>query len=65
VEGSEQGGNRPVVIFSCNAINAASPVVVVIPCTTEPSSPSVARAAPSVGPRSAGRISLRKGWHLL
>jgi mRNA interferase MazF len=34
VEGSEQGGSRPVVIFSRNAINAASPVVVVIPCTT-------------------------------
>jgi mRNA interferase MazF len=33
-EGSEQGGNRPVVIVSRNAINAASPVIVVVPCTT-------------------------------
>jgi len=34
VEGSEQGGSRPVVVLSRNAINEASPVVVVIPCTT-------------------------------
>lgn len=33
-EGSEQSGNRPVVLVSRNAINQASPVVVVIPCTT-------------------------------
>lgn len=34
VEGSEQGGNRPVIVLSRNAINLASPVVVVVPCTT-------------------------------
>jgi mRNA interferase MazF len=34
VEGSEQGGRRPVVIVSRNAINAYSPVVLAVPCTT-------------------------------
>ena len=34
VEGSEQGGTRPVVIVSRNAINAYSPVVLAVPCTT-------------------------------
>ena len=33
-EGSEQAGIRPVVIVSCDAINAASPVILVVPCTT-------------------------------
>jgi mRNA interferase MazF len=33
-EGSEQAGHRPVVIVSRDVINLASPVVVVIPCTT-------------------------------
>ncbi len=33
-EGSEQTGTRPVVIVSRDAINAASPVVIVVPCTT-------------------------------
>lgn len=33
-EGSEQAGTRPVVVVSRDAINQASPVVVVIPCTT-------------------------------
>lgn len=34
VEGSEQGGTRPVVIVSRDAINAHSPVVLAVPCTT-------------------------------
>lgn len=34
VEGSEQGGNRPVIIVSRDAINLNSPVVLVVPCTT-------------------------------
>jgi mRNA interferase MazF len=34
VEGSEQGGTRPVVIVSRNAINAYSPVVLAVPCTS-------------------------------
>jgi mRNA interferase MazF len=34
VEGSEQGGTRPVVIVSRDAINAYSPVVLAAPCTT-------------------------------
>ncbi len=34
VEGSKQAGTRPVVIISRDAINAASPVVVVVPVTT-------------------------------
>jgi mRNA interferase MazF len=33
VEGSEQAGRRPVILVSRDAINAASPVVVVVPCT--------------------------------
>ncbi len=34
VEGSEQGGSRPVIVVSRNAINASSPTVLAIPCTT-------------------------------
>jgi mRNA interferase MazF len=34
VEGSEQGGNRPVIIVSRDVINASSPVVLVVPCTS-------------------------------
>ncbi|MGH2412636.1 MAG: type II toxin-antitoxin system PemK/MazF family toxin [Microcystaceae cyanobacterium] len=34
VEGSEQGGTRPVIIVSRNVINAYSPVVLAVPCTT-------------------------------
>jgi mRNA interferase MazF len=34
VEGSEQGGTRPVIIVSLDAINANSPVVLAVPCTT-------------------------------
>ena len=33
-EGSEQAGTRPVVIVSRDAINAVSPVIIVVPCTT-------------------------------
>ncbi|AFY32996.1 type II toxin-antitoxin system PemK/MazF family toxin [Calothrix sp. PCC 7507] len=33
-EGSEQGGTRPVIIVSRDVINASSPVVIVVPCTT-------------------------------
>jgi mRNA interferase MazF len=33
-EGSEQAGVRPVVVVSRDAINQASPVVVVVPCTS-------------------------------
>jgi len=34
VEGSEQGGTRPVIIVSRDAINAYSPIVLAVPCTT-------------------------------
>ena len=34
-EGSEQSGSRPVIIVSRDAINANSPVVLVVPCTTD------------------------------
>jgi mRNA interferase MazF len=34
VEGSEQAGVRPVIVVSRDAINEASPVLVVVPCTT-------------------------------
>jgi mRNA interferase MazF len=33
-EGSEQAGFRPVIIVSRDAINTASPIVIVVPCTT-------------------------------
>jgi mRNA interferase MazF len=33
VEGSEQGGSRPVLIVSRDAINKSSPVVVAVPFT--------------------------------
>jgi mRNA interferase MazF len=34
VEGSEQGGTRPMIIVSRDALNAYSPVVLAVPCTT-------------------------------
>jgi mRNA interferase MazF len=34
IEGSEQGGTRPVIIVTRDAINAYSPVVLAVPCTT-------------------------------
>ncbi|MDB9372253.1 type II toxin-antitoxin system PemK/MazF family toxin [Nodularia sphaerocarpa] len=34
IEGSEQGGTRPVIIVSRDAIAAYSPVVLAVPCTT-------------------------------
>ena len=34
VEGSEQGGRRPVIIVTRDAINRNSRLVVVVPCTT-------------------------------
>ncbi|BAZ17203.1 MazE/toxin transcriptional modulator MazF [Calothrix sp. NIES-4071] len=33
-EGSEQGGTRPVIIVSRDIINASSPVILAVPCTT-------------------------------
>lgn len=33
-EGSEQAGTRPVIVVSRDAINASSPVILVVPCTT-------------------------------
>lgn len=33
-EGSEQAGSRPVIIVSRDAINAVSPVILAVPCTT-------------------------------
>jgi len=32
-EGSEQAGNRPVIVVSRDAINQSSPVVIIVPCT--------------------------------
>lgn len=34
IEGSEQGGTRPIIIVSRNAINQSSPLIVGVPCTT-------------------------------
>lgn len=33
-EGSERAGYRPVIIVTRDAINAALPIVIVVPCTT-------------------------------
>jgi mRNA interferase MazF len=33
VEGSEQGGSRPVIVVSRNSINTSSPTILAIPCT--------------------------------
>src|SRR5690349_14406447 len=33
VTGSEQGGTRPVLIVSRNALNASAPIVIVVPLT--------------------------------
>lgn len=33
-EGSEQAGNRPIIIVSRDAINASSSVILAVPCTT-------------------------------
>lgn len=33
-EGSEQGGTRPVILVSRDAINASSSAVIAVPCTT-------------------------------
>jgi len=34
-QGSEQGGERPVVVMSRDAINQSSPVVIVVPVTDQ------------------------------
>lgn len=34
VEGSEQGGTRPIIIVSRDILNTYSPVVLAVPCTT-------------------------------
>ena len=34
IKGSEQGGIRPVIIVSRDAINASSTLVIAVPCTT-------------------------------
>jgi mRNA interferase MazF len=34
VEGSEQGGTRPVIIVSRDVINFYSPVILAVPCTS-------------------------------
>jgi mRNA interferase MazF len=34
IAGSEQGGKRPVLIVSRNAINANAPIVIVVPLTS-------------------------------
>ncbi len=41
VEGSEQGGSRPVIVVSRNSINTSSPTVLAVPCTTYRSSKKV------------------------
>ncbi|MDJ0727411.1 MAG: type II toxin-antitoxin system PemK/MazF family toxin [Prochloraceae cyanobacterium] len=34
IEGSEQGGNRPIIIVSRDTINQSSPLIIGVPCTT-------------------------------
>ncbi len=55
-EGSEQSGSRPVIIVSRDAINANSPVVLVVPCTTDRSQ----RIYPSQIRLRAGEGGLRQ-----
>jgi mRNA interferase MazF len=54
-EGSEQAGTRPVIVLSRDAINANSPVVVVVPVTD---AANVKRAYPSHAslPKGAGGL---------
>ena len=55
-EGSEQSSSRPVVIVSRDAINDNSPVVLVVPCTTDRGQ----RIYPSQIRLSAGEGGLRQ-----
>ena len=57
-EGSEQAGIRPVVIVSRDAINAASPVFLVVPCTTY----RAGRRLPQPGPPARSRWRSRRGF---
>lgn len=34
IEGSEQGGTRPIIVVSRGAINQSSPLIIAVPCTT-------------------------------
>jgi mRNA interferase MazF len=56
-EGSEQAGKRPVIVVSRNAINAASPVVIIVPVT---GLERKARTYPSQVVLKAGEAGLNK-----
>ena len=34
IEGAEQGGTRPIIVVSREAINKSSPLIIGVPCTT-------------------------------
>ncbi len=57
IEGSEQGGTRPVIVVSRDSINAYSPVVVAVPATD---ASNVKRTYPShvFLPRKAGGLAM-------
>ena len=57
IQGSEQGGSRPVVVVSRDAINRFSPVVVICPITDAANKTKVYPSHVRV-PASAGGLKL-------
>jgi mRNA interferase MazF len=57
VEGSEQGGTRPVIIVSRDVINAYSPVVLAVPCTTYQSGKRVYPTQVLIEPPNGGLVN--------
>jgi mRNA interferase MazF len=58
IAGSEQGGTRPVLIVSRNALNANAPIVIVVPLTGRENK---RRLYPAHVELSAGEGGLTKG----
>jgi mRNA interferase MazF len=58
IAGSEQGGTRPVLIVSRNALNANAPIVIVVPLTGRENK---RRLYPTHVELSAGEGGLTKG----
>lgn len=55
-EGSEQGGTRPVIIVSRDAINTVSPVILAVPCTTYRSNKRIYPTQVLIQPPEGGLI---------
>ncbi len=58
ISGSEQGGTRPVLIVSRNALNANAPIVIVVPLTSRENKK---RLYPTHVQLHAGEAALSKG----